>query len=108
MGENICILTVPNRRKMNLDNKRTRWWLGRKGAGSERWKVGKQLTTTESQNERERQMERMEGSKRGGSSSMKGEKEGEKKDCSVVQYSEQHGCTNGRMPAHLGTCAECR
>lgn len=65
MGENICIIAVPNRRKMNLDNKRTRWWLGRKGAGGERWKVGKQLTTTESQNGRERQMERTEGSKRG-------------------------------------------
>lgn len=22
--------------------------------------------------------------------------------------SEQHGCTNWRMPVHLGTCAECR
>lgn len=66
MGENICIIAVPNRKKMNLDDKRTRWWLGRKRAGSERWKVGKQLTTTESQNGRERQMERMEGSKRGG------------------------------------------
>lgn len=39
----------------------------------------------------------------------RGREEGEKKkDCSVVQHSEQHGCTNGRMPAHLGTCAECR